>query len=100
MPVYMQFAMMKIVWISCLGSMLWMNAASAPPGAPTGLFHDWNVMTVVALGSFTLKNWSTTYLLAILDSMLKNIGEASGSGDIRVAFGIAPRRICWLLAAV
>merc|ERR1712066_355250 len=31
----------------------------------------------ILLSSFTVKGWSTMYLLAILDSVLKNIGEAT-----------------------
>merc|ERR1719203_586074 len=42
-----------------------------------GFFTGWNGLTVSVLASFTVKGWSTMYLLAILDSVLKNIGEAS-----------------------
>merc|ERR1712060_698318 len=41
-----------------------------------GFFTGWNATTVGVLASFTVKGWSTMYLLAILDSVLKNIGEA------------------------
>merc|ERR1712127_594058 len=41
-----------------------------------GFFSGWNGLTVGVLTSFTVKGWSTMYLLAILDSVLKNIGEA------------------------
>merc|ERR1719203_211384 len=41
-----------------------------------GVFKNWNQATVMVLVSFTVKGWATMYLLAILDSVLKNIGEA------------------------
>merc|ERR1712032_1525137 len=41
-----------------------------------GFFTGWNGITVGVLASFTVKGWTSLYLLAILDSVLKNIGEA------------------------
>lgn len=71
-PIYMQLVQFKCSWlatmvvISFLDGKTWQN----------GFFAGWDGVTVGVLGSFTVKCWSTLYLLAILDSVLKNIGEA------------------------
>jgi hypothetical protein len=41
-----------------------------------GFFHGWDTMTVVVTGSFCVKSTSTIYIVALLDSMLKNIAES------------------------
>merc|ERR1711933_3023 len=72
-PIYMQLVQFKCAWfatilvISFLDGKTWQN----------GFFSGWNGVTVGVLTSFTVKGWSTMYLLAILDSALKNIGEAT-----------------------
>lgn len=71
-PIYMQLVQFKCSWfatilvISLLDGKTWQD----------GFFNGWNGLTVGVLTSFTVKGWSTMYLLAILDSVLKNIGEA------------------------
>jgi len=71
-PIYMQLVQFKCSWfatilvISILDGKTWQD----------GFFNGWNGLTVGVLTSFTVKGWSTMYLLAILDSVLKNIGEA------------------------
>merc|ERR1719499_1856132 len=71
-PIYMQLVQFKCAWcvtilvLSFLDGKTWQN----------GFFTGWNATTVGVLTSFTVKGWSTMYLLAILDSVLKNIGEA------------------------
>jgi UDP-sugar transporter A1/2/3 len=41
-----------------------------------GFFHGWDTMTVVVTGSFCVKSTSTIYIVALLDSILKNIAES------------------------
>eukprot|EP00438_Fugacium_kawagutii_P011261 Skav224325 [mRNA] locus=scaffold1353:42774:70462:- [translate_table: standard] len=71
-PIYMQLVQFKCAWfatillISFTDGQTWQN----------GFFNGWDTTTVGVLASFTVKGWSTMYLLAILDSVLKNIGEA------------------------
>merc|ERR1712061_417730 len=72
-PIYVQLVQFKCSWfvtilaISFMDGKTWQN----------GFFSGWNGVTVGVLTSFTVKGWSTMYLLAILDSVLKNIGEAT-----------------------
>merc|ERR1719444_596785 len=72
-PIYMQLVQFKCAWcatilvISFLDGKTWQN----------GFFTGWNGVTAGVLVSFTVKGWSTMYLLAMLDSVLKNIGEAT-----------------------
>merc|ERR1712242_121872 len=79
-PIYVQLVQFKCAWfailvISLMDGKTWQN----------GFFSGWNGVTVGVLTSFTVKGWSTMYLLAILDSVLKNIGEASAVLVIYVA---------------
>merc|ERR1719159_2139400 len=41
-----------------------------------GFFSGWDVMTVAVTGSFIIKSVSTLYIVALLDSILKNIAES------------------------
>eukprot|EP00928_Gymnodinium_smaydae_P014844 TRINITY_DN1544_c0_g1_i12.p1 TRINITY_DN1544_c0_g1~~TRINITY_DN1544_c0_g1_i12.p1 ORF type:complete len:375 (-),score=99.76 TRINITY_DN1544_c0_g1_i12:395-1519(-) len=41
-----------------------------------GFFSGWNAMTVAVTASFIVKSVSTLYIVALLDSILKNIAEA------------------------
>mmetsp|Transcript_45471 Transcript_45471/g.83206 ORF Transcript_45471/g.83206 Transcript_45471/m.83206 type:complete len:350 (-) Transcript_45471:62-1111(-) len=72
-PIYMQLVQFKCSWcvtillISFLDGKTWQE----------GFFTGWDTTVVGVLASFTVKGWSTMYLLAILDSVLKNIGEAT-----------------------
>eukprot|EP00439_Symbiodinium_sp_Y106_P085374 s813_g28.t1 len=71
-PIYMQLVQFKCAWfatilvISFLDGKTWQN----------GFFSGWDPTVCGVLASFTIKGWSTFYLLALLDSVLKNIGEA------------------------
>ena len=71
-PIYMQLVQFKCAWfvtilvISFLDGKTWQN----------GFFTGWDGTVCGVLASFTIKGWSTFYLLALLDSVLKNIGEA------------------------
>jgi len=85
-PIYMQLVQFKCAWcatilvLSFLDGKTWVN----------GVFYGWDNITVGVLASFTVKGWSTMYLLAILDSVLKNIGEASAVLVIYVAQVVLP----------
>jgi len=85
-PIYVQLVQFKCAWfatilvISLMDGKTWQN----------GFFSGWNGVTVGVLTSFTVKGWSTMYLLAILDSVLKNIGEASAVLVIYAAQVILP----------
>merc|ERR1712196_719986 len=41
-----------------------------------GFFSGWNAMTIAVTASFIIKSVSTLYIVALLDSILKNIAEA------------------------
>lgn len=71
-PVYIQLVRNRCAWflsiliLTLCDGETWQN----------GFFVGWDGVTAGVLASFTIKGWSTMYLLAILDSVLKNIGEA------------------------
>merc|ERR1712187_514262 len=85
-PIYVQLVQFKCAWfltilaISFTDGRTWQN----------GFFNGWNGVTAGVLASFTVKGWSTMYLLAILDSVLKNIGEAGVLLVIYVAQVVLP----------
>merc|ERR1712066_79885 len=65
--------------------------------------HDFNFMTWVVVFSFTSKSLITLYLLKILDSVQKNIGEALAVLVIfvgQVSFGGNAFNLCAFLQAV
>jgi len=41
-----------------------------------GFFHGWDLMTIMTTLSFVIKSVSTLYIVALLDSILKNIAES------------------------
>jgi len=41
-----------------------------------GFFHGWDTMTIMVTISFIIKSVSTLYIVALLDSILKNIAES------------------------
>eukprot|EP00928_Gymnodinium_smaydae_P011221 TRINITY_DN1416_c0_g1_i10.p1 TRINITY_DN1416_c0_g1~~TRINITY_DN1416_c0_g1_i10.p1 ORF type:complete len:406 (-),score=125.03 TRINITY_DN1416_c0_g1_i10:353-1510(-) len=73
-PIYMQLVQFKVSWFVTLLVLATVNGGDK--FWSEGLLHDWSPAVVASLASFTVKGWSTMYLLAILDSMLKNLGEA------------------------
>jgi len=85
-PIYVQLVQFKCAWfltilvLTFVDGQTWQN----------GFFHGWSGITVGVLTSFTVKGWSTMYLLAILDSVLKNIGEAVAVLVIYIAQVILP----------
>merc|ERR1719498_2207658 len=58
-----------------------------------GLFHGWDGLTVGVTISFVVKSTSTLYLVALLDSILKNIGEALAVLVI-YAWQVYPQLLC------
>eukprot|EP00928_Gymnodinium_smaydae_P059642 TRINITY_DN4303_c0_g1_i3.p1 TRINITY_DN4303_c0_g1~~TRINITY_DN4303_c0_g1_i3.p1 ORF type:complete len:403 (+),score=103.76 TRINITY_DN4303_c0_g1_i3:57-1211(+) len=73
-PIYMQLVQFKVSWFVTL--LVLATVSGGDKFWSEGLLHDWSPAVVASLASFTVKGWSTMYLLAILDSMLKNLGEA------------------------
>lgn len=73
-PIYMQLVQFKCSWCATILVISFLENDGAT--WQNGFFAGWNGVTVGVLTSFTVKCWSTMYLLAILDSVLKNIGEA------------------------
>lgn len=71
-PIHVQIVQFKFSWI-CATTALCLTDGKT---FQNGLFHGWNGAVVAVWTSFTMKNWCTNYILAILDSLLKNIGEA------------------------
>jgi len=58
-----------------------------------GLFHHWDLITVGVAVSFIVKSIGTLYLLASLDALLKNIGEALAVLVI-YAWEMGPQFVC------
>merc|ERR1711979_52498 len=85
-PIYMQMVQFKCAWCATILILSFMDGKTWQ----NGFFTGWNATTVGVLASFTIKGWSTMYLLAILDSVLKNIGEASAVLVIYVAQVVLP----------
>lgn len=71
-PVDIQLVQMGIA--RCIGSFLLSFIGTTI--WDDGFFHGWNVVVVFVMFSFFVKSVSTLYLVKLLDSMLKNIGEA------------------------
>jgi len=73
-PIYVQLVQFKCAWFATIFVLTFIDGKGT---WSNGFFTGWDTVTVGVLASFTVKGWSTMYLLAILDSVLKNIGEAS-----------------------
>jgi hypothetical protein len=71
-PIHIQLVQMGLArfvgsfFLSFIGTTIWED----------GFFHGWNGVVFFVSVSFFVKSVSTLYLVALLDSMLKNIGEA------------------------
>lgn len=72
-PIYIQLVQFKVTWLPMTVVYTFFDGETWVHGPLTG----WNMSAFLVLISFTVKFWATMYLLAILDSVLKNIGEAS-----------------------
>merc|ERR1711933_101754 len=73
LPFYVQLTRMKVAWtlvilmISFTDGKTWQE----------GFFKGWTPAVWGVFASFIVKCWSTMAILSLLDSVLKNIGEAS-----------------------
>uniref|UniRef100_A0A7S3SKA6 Uncharacterized protein n=1 Tax=Strombidinopsis acuminata TaxID=141414 RepID=A0A7S3SKA6_9SPIT len=73
LPFYVQIVQLKLSWtltilmLSFMDGKTWQN----------GFFNGWTAPVVGVFVSFVVKCWSTMAILSLLDSVLKNIGEAS-----------------------
>merc|ERR1719310_1008734 len=73
LPFYVQIVQLKLSWtltilmVSFTDGKTWQN----------GFFNGWTAPVVGVFVSFVVKCWSTMAILSLLDSVLKNIGEAS-----------------------
>merc|ERR1719199_1981204 len=73
-PIYVQIVQFKLAWLPMLLLYTFFDGETWTGGGP---LEGWNANAYAVLGSFTVKDWAGLYLLAILDSVLKNIGEAA-----------------------
>jgi len=73
-PIYVQIVQFKLAWLPMLLLYTFFDGETWTGGGP---LEGWNGNAYAVLGSFTVKDWAGLYLLAILDSVLKNIGEAA-----------------------
>merc|ERR1711988_656420 len=71
-PIHVQIVQFKFSWVLATIAI----ALTDGKTFQNGFFNGWDGAVVGVWASFTLKNWCTNYILAILDSLLKNIGEA------------------------
>jgi len=70
-----QIVHMKIFW--CMWSLVFMVALEGPTVfAPSNFFAGWGPSVLLVIATYVIKNWSGTFLLKKLDSLLKNIAEA------------------------
>jgi len=89
-PIHIQLVQMGIArffasfGLSFIGTDIWGN----------GFFHGWNVIVSGVAVSFVVKSVSTLYLVALLDAMLKNIGEALAILVIYAWDVVAERVLC------
>jgi hypothetical protein len=88
-PVHIQLVQMGMArfwctfFLSFIGTDIWGN----------GFFHGWTPIVAMVSVSYIVKSVSTLYLVALLDALLKNIGEALAvlviyAWDVFLLFGI------------
>lgn len=73
MPIYMQVAQLKFMWFWVSLALVYTFDSSI---ASEGFFSGWDYRTCIVAASWVCKGWSTFTVLKLLDSVLKNIGEA------------------------
>merc|ERR1712039_82532 len=73
LPFYVQLTQMKISWTVTILIISFMDGKTWQEG----FFKGWTPVVWGVFASFTVKCWSTMAILSLLDSVLKNIGEAS-----------------------
>jgi UDP-sugar transporter A1/2/3 len=73
LPFYVQMVQLKISWTITILIIAFADGKTFQDGFFTG----WTPVVAGVFGSFVVKCWSTMAILSLLDSVLKNIGEAS-----------------------
>ncbi|CAE8723251.1 unnamed protein product [Polarella glacialis] len=73
LPIYVQIVQMKLAWTMTILMISFMDGKTWQ----AGFFMGWSQPVVLVFVSFIVKCWSTMAILSLLDSVLKNIGEAS-----------------------
>lgn len=73
LPFYVQLAQMKVVWTATILIISFADGTTWQEG----FFNAWTPAACGVFTSFIVKCWSTMAILSLLDSVLKNIGEAS-----------------------
>lgn len=74
-PLVHQIVHMKVFW--WLWSVVCVALVEGPQVyAPAQFFRGWSVSVFIVMITYIVKNWSGTFLLKHLDSLLKNIAEA------------------------
>jgi len=73
-PIYVQLVQFKVAWLSMVIVYTFFDGETWTGDGPLEGFDGNSGLVLV---SFIVKSWLTMYLLAILDSVLKNIGEAA-----------------------
>lgn len=86
-PFYVQIMQFKCAWFATILVISFCDGATWQNGVMTG----WDTITYGVLASFVVKGWSTMYLLNVLDSVMKNIGEATAVLVIYFAQVILPQ---------
>merc|ERR1719263_1943127 len=72
LPFYVQLVQMKMAWTVTI-----LLISFTGDTWSVGFFSGWTPAVYGVFASFTVKCWSTMAILSLLDSVLKNIGEAS-----------------------
>lgn len=72
LPFYVQLVQMKIAWTLTI-----LLISFTGDTWSVGFFAGWTPVVYGVFASFTVKCWSTMAILSLLDSVLKNVGEAS-----------------------
>eukprot|EP00928_Gymnodinium_smaydae_P042722 TRINITY_DN28729_c0_g1_i1.p1 TRINITY_DN28729_c0_g1~~TRINITY_DN28729_c0_g1_i1.p1 ORF type:complete len:349 (+),score=49.64 TRINITY_DN28729_c0_g1_i1:73-1119(+) len=72
LPFYVQLVQMKLIWTVVILSISFTDGVTWQKG----FFNGWTPAVFGVFTSFTVKCWSTLAILSLLDSVLKNIGEA------------------------
>jgi UDP-sugar transporter A1/2/3 len=75
-PIYMQLVRLKVSWIIATIIYTFVDGETWDFETRSGPLTGWSGMAFAVCASFTVKGYSTLYLVAILDALLKNIGEA------------------------
>lgn len=73
LPFYVQLVQMKLAWTATILMISFTDGKTWQ----AGFFTGWTPVVYGVFASFTVKCWSTMAILSLLDSVLKNIGEAS-----------------------